>query len=160
MTVFAACMPWLYNTLCRATGIDGKALRQFDNRILDVDLSRSITIEFQSHVHPSLDVVFYPSIKKIKAHPGEIHTLYYHMNNKTSFSKTLQAIPSVAPPIGARFIQKIECFCFQPQELSPYQQRLLPLKIIIDPAIPRHIKTMTLSYTLFDYPSSSDSNRS
>lgn len=154
MTVFSCCMPWLYNTLCQATGLDGKALRRFEDKIFDVDMSRTITMEFEAHVHPALKVEFYPSIKKMKVHPGEITTLYYHMNNRNPFSKTVQAIPSVAPPIGARSIQKLECFCFQPQQLYSEQKRLLPLKIVIDPALPAHIHTMTLSYTLFDYPHS------
>lgn len=154
MTVFSCCMPWLYNTLCKATGIDGKALRRLDDRVFEVDWKRTVLLEFEAHVHPTLDIEFYPSIRKMKMHPGEIYTLYYHMNNRTPFFRTVQAIPSVAPPIGARFIQKLECFCFQQQELTPSQQRLLPLKIVIDPQLPSHIHTMTLSYALFDFPSS------
>ncbi|NBV27822.1 cytochrome c oxidase assembly protein [bacterium] len=156
MFAFSFCMVPLYNALCKATGIDGKGLLQQDSQYTaGIDVSRLITIEFDSNVQPSLNFLFYPSTKKAKIHPGEPYTLYYHMNNLTSDLKIVQAIPSVAPPVGSKFIKKLECFCFQYQDFYPYQSLMMPLRIVIDPELPSYIHTLTLSYTLFDLSSHS-----
>ena len=61
-----------------------------------------------------------------------------------------QAVPSVSPGPAAAYLKKVECFCFNRQELQPEQSKLMPLKFYIDPALPDDINTITLSYSLYD----------
>jgi len=41
-------------------------------------------------------------------------------------------------------------FCFEQQELAGGDQLDMPLRFIVDPEMPDSVKTLTLSYTLFD----------
>jgi cytochrome c oxidase assembly protein subunit 11 len=63
---------------------------------------------------------------------------------------TAQAIPSVAPFHAAEYFHKTECFCFEQQQLASGEVIDMPLRFIIDPHLPASVKTLTLSYTLFD----------
>ena len=61
-----------------------------------------------------------------------------------------QAIPSVAPSNAASHLKKLECFCFEQQELAPGEEALLPVRLIFDDELPDSIKSVVLSYTIFD----------
>jgi len=150
MLIFSASFPYLYNVLCKATGIDGKALRAYDKPIYDVDCSRSIVLQFDANPDKRRKIDFYPSVSSLSIHPGESYALFYHLINHSAQTYVVQAIPSMAPAVASKSMKKLECFCFQPQPLAPYEQRILPLKIIIDHDLPPHIRTMTLSYALFE----------
>ena len=61
-----------------------------------------------------------------------------------------QAIPSYAPTEAGQFFRKLECFCFKQQTLGPKESRQMPVSFYIDPALPKNVKTVTLSYTFFE----------
>jgi cytochrome c oxidase assembly protein subunit 11 len=61
-----------------------------------------------------------------------------------------QAIPSISPSRAAEYFHKTECFCFNQQPLQGLQSAEMPLQFIVDQDLPRDIKTITLSYTIFD----------
>ena len=63
---------------------------------------------------------------------------------------TAQAIPSVAPSNAAAHLKKLECFCFEKQELAPGEEALLPVRLIFEDALPKSINSVVLSYTIFD----------
>jgi cytochrome c oxidase assembly protein subunit 11 len=44
----------------------------------------------------------------------------------------------------------MECFCFQQQTLNANEARQMPVVFYIDPALPKDVKTITLSYTFFE----------
>jgi cytochrome c oxidase assembly protein subunit 11 len=61
-----------------------------------------------------------------------------------------QAIPSVSPARAAEYFHKTECFCFNQQPLAGQTTAEMPLQFIVDQDLPRDIRTITLSYTIFD----------
>ena len=61
-----------------------------------------------------------------------------------------QVIPSVSPGRGAEFFHKTECFCFESQTLAAGERVELPVRFIVDPALPEEIGSLSLGYTLFD----------
>ncbi|WP_206204896.1 cytochrome c oxidase assembly protein, partial [Pseudomonas viridiflava] len=61
-----------------------------------------------------------------------------------------QAVPSIAPSNAAAFFHKTECFCFTQQVLQPGEQIEMPVRFIVDRDMPKEVKHLTLSYTLFD----------
>ena len=48
------------------------------------------------------------------------------------------------------FFKKIECFCFKQQTLTANESREMPVVFVIDPDLPKDVKTITLSYTFFE----------
>jgi cytochrome c oxidase assembly protein subunit 11 len=59
-------------------------------------------------------------------------------------------VPSVAPSNAAAHLKKLECFCFEQQELKPGEEALLPVKLLVSDQLPNNIKNVILSYTIFD----------
>ena len=72
------------------------------------------------------------------------------MVNATTSQLVGQAIPSYAPRHSASHFKKLECFCFQQQELKGSEKREFPVVFVIDPKLPSDITTITLSYTFFE----------
>ncbi|HAS23338.1 MAG TPA: cytochrome c oxidase assembly protein, partial [Idiomarina loihiensis] len=70
--------------------------------------------------------------------------------NPTSSNMIAQAIPSVAPAEASLYLNKVECFCFNQQPLAAGAETEMPMQFYLDPDIPDHITTFTLSYTLYD----------
>ena len=71
----------------------------------------------------------------------------------TSRRITGQAVPSYGPQEAAQYFRKLECFCFTRQVLEPGERRQMPVVFVIDPAVPKNIRTITLSYTFFEVES-------
>src|SRR5690606_2206055 len=61
-----------------------------------------------------------------------------------------QAIPSVAPSRAAAYFHNTECFCFTQQVLQPGESVEMAVRFIVDPALPKDVRRLTLAYTLFD----------
>jgi cytochrome c oxidase assembly protein subunit 11 len=45
---------------------------------------------------------------------------------------------------------KLECFCFNEYTLKPGETKQWPVVFVIDPKLPKDVKTITLSYTFFE----------
>jgi cytochrome c oxidase assembly protein subunit 11 len=73
---------------------------------------------------------------------------YYAMNN-TDNPVTGQAVPSLAPGLAAKYFNKTECFCFTRQSLGPREGKEMPLRFVVDPALPENVRTVSLSYTFY-----------
>jgi cytochrome c oxidase assembly protein subunit 11 len=86
----------------------------------------------------------------MQAHPGEMIQVVYEVVNTQSRNISAQAIPSYAPMQATEHFTKLECFCFDEQTLKPNESREMPVVFIIDPALPKDIKNITLSYTFFE----------
>jgi cytochrome c oxidase assembly protein subunit 11 len=61
-----------------------------------------------------------------------------------------QAIPSYAPMQAMAHFNKLECFCFNEYTLKPGEARQWPVVFVIDPKLPKDVRTITLSYTFFE----------
>ncbi len=149
--LFAFALVPLYDVLCDITGLNGKT----DNNAATlskakVDESRSVTVQFTSAVMPGLAWNFYPKQASITLHPGQIETVLFEAKNITNHVVTGQAIPSVTPGVASVYLKKIECFCFVNQSLKPGETKVMPLRFFVDPAIPKDVSEMTLSYSFFE----------
>lgn len=147
---FGFAMIPLYNVLCKNLGINGKTDKNAYLASSDVDLSRSIRVEFMTHNNNFLPWDFYPRLQHIQLHPGENILIYFEAKNNSNHSMTVQAIPSVSPGLAARYLKKTECFCFTQQTFDAGQHRAMPVLFHIDQQLPQTINTITLAYTLFD----------
>ncbi|MEM1243693.1 MAG: cytochrome c oxidase assembly protein [Pseudomonadota bacterium] len=140
----------LYNVLCNITGLNGKTSGQYAYGSNEIDKSRWVTVEFDASKNAHLPWKFYPLVRKVKLHPGEMKRIAYYAENDSGKTMTVQAIPSVTPGEMAIYLKKTECFCFDQQTLKNGEGMDMPMVFHLDPSIPKHIKRITLSYTLFD----------
>jgi cytochrome c oxidase assembly protein subunit 11 len=154
MFVFAIfIMPPLYDLFCDVTGLNGKtggALSTEQANEFGIDTSRTIKVQFLATNNENMPWGFKPQIRSVIVHPGEPTVVSYFAENTTNKDMVGQAIPSLVPFKAANYFHKTECFCFNQQPLQAGKSAELGLSFIVDIDIPKHIKTITLSYTLFD----------
>lgn len=142
----------LYNLICKQEGINGKGANKATSigPGMQVDKSRLINVDFTTTLHGSLQFNFVPLEHHISVHPGELKLVYFLAENRTGKEITVQAIPSITPIDGARFLKKTECFCFTQQYFFKNEKAEMPVYFFIEPSVPKSIKEITLSYTLFN----------
>lgn len=148
--VFVVMVP-LYDVLCDALGINGKTSGEAYTAVdAQVDLSREITVQFMTQNNEGMPWEFAPSVTAMKIHPGGVNDTVFLARNPLPDAMVAQAIPSVSPARAAEFFHKTECFCFIQQPLDGKSDVQMPLQFIVDQDLPSDIKTITLSYTIFD----------
>jgi cytochrome c oxidase assembly protein subunit 11 len=141
----------LYNVLCAVTGYGDQAkLLQKVSAIEHPDPSRTVTVQFLADVASSGGWEFRPEARSIQVHPGQLYTAEFYAHNLTGRDTVAQAVPNIAPSEVAAYFHKTECFCFAPQHFTLNEGRDMPVRFIIDPALPRHIDIITLAYTFYD----------
>ena len=146
----------IYRTICEALGINVLSLSEREttaglvkyDKNTQVDLSRNITVEFDANAHGPWE--FKPAIRSLEVHPGELATVMYEFKNIQNRTMAAQAIPSYAPMQAMRYFNKLECFCFNEYTLKPGEGKQWPVVFVIDPKLPKDVKTITLSYTFFE----------
>jgi cytochrome c oxidase assembly protein subunit 11 len=141
----------MYRAICEVTGINNLVQRDTsarDAKNTQVDMTRTISIEFDANARGPLG--FKPEQNAIDVHPGEVTTVMYQVTNAQGRTIDAQAIPSYAPREATEYFRKIECFCFTQQKLAAHETKLLPVVFVVDPKLPKDVKTITLSYTFFE----------
>jgi cytochrome c oxidase assembly protein subunit 11 len=146
----------LYKHICEALGINVLSLseRQGVTAKADatgngqIDYSRTITVEFDTNARGPWD--FKPEVRHMTVHPGELKQVMYEFRNKQDRTMAAQAIPSYAPMQASAHFNKLECFCFNEYTLQPGETKQWPVVFVIDPKLPKDVKTVTLSYTFFE----------
>ena len=148
--VFVVMVP-LYDVLCDALGINGKTSGEAYTSVqAGVDESRVIKVQFVATNNEGMPWEFGPSQTMMKVHPGAVNDTVFHARNPLPEDMVGQAIPSVSPARAAEYFHKTECFCFNQQPLAGQTTAEMPLQFIVDQDLPRDIRTITLSYTIFD----------
>lgn len=147
---FAYLLVPFYNALCKTLGINGKPNLVPVAESKEMNLSRTISMEFVTTINANLPAFeFYSKTKSLRFHPGENQTVLYYVKNNTDQEMTIQAIPSVSPGLAAQYVKKSECFCFTQQTVGAHEAKIMPLLFHIDNTIPANLNALTLSYTLF-----------
>ncbi len=141
----------LYDVFCDITGLNGKTGRIETEAALGqtVDMEREVTVEFVASVQSDLPWEIKPMVRRIKVHPGEVTEVKYAARNKTGKTVIGQAVPSLVPGLASKYFNKTECFCFTQQALEADEYREMPLRFVVDPALPKDVKSVALSYTFF-----------
>jgi len=140
-----------YNVFCELTGLNGRVRNEMTaSGDYAVDPTREITLEFVTSLNEGMPLAFRAEKSKLKIHPGQYYTVNFYAENLTDRKLVGQAIPSIAPGLFAEHLKKAECFCFSEQEFEPHKERQMPVRFVVDPAIPEDVKDLTLSYTFFD----------
>jgi cytochrome c oxidase assembly protein subunit 11 len=141
----------MYRAICQVTGINNLVQRDVSVREAkntQVDMSRTISIEFDANARGLLR--FKPEQSHIEVHPGEVTTVMYQVTNEQGRTVHAQAIPSYAPQQATEYFKKIECFCFTQQTLAANETKRMQVVFVVDPQLPKDVRTITLSYTFFE----------
>lgn len=142
----------LYDVFCRYTGINGKTENTAAAASRRIDESREISVEFIANTDAGIPWQFAPEITRISVHPGQVKVVNFLAENLSAEATIGRAVPSVSPGEAARYFKKIECFCFVEQPLDAHQGKAMPVQFYIDPDLPKHFTTITLSYRLYRSP--------
>jgi cytochrome c oxidase assembly protein subunit 11 len=138
----------LYDKICEVTGVNRIGTADATPNT-QVDATRSLRIEFDANVR-NLPWRFKPETPVISVHPGEVTQAVFEVVNTETRPVTGQAIPSYGPQYAAQYFRKLDCFCFTRQTLQPGESRKMPVVFVVDPAAPRELTTISLSYTFFE----------
>ena len=150
---FAFALVPLYEVFCELTGLNGKT----SGRVVAInpavaDSDRVVTIQFLAQVGKGLPWEFRPTEHQLRVRPGEIHTTRYYVRNRAGKAVTGQAVPSVSPGQAALHLKKIECFCFNHQQLAANEETEITVQFFVDAELPEEIRTLSLSYTMYPVP--------
>ena len=150
--VFAFSLVPLYNVACEKVfgiklekGPSGQAQLAGQR----IDLKRTVRVQFDGTVNSKLDWAFRPAQLTMDVHPGQQYEANYVARNQASEAIVGNAAPSIAPNDASAYFNKTECFCFTQQALKAGEERLMPVRFIVNPALPADVSTITLSYTFY-----------
>ena len=150
--VFAFSMVPLYNAACeKVFGIKlerGPAGAQ-QLAGMTPDAKRTIRVQFDGTVNSRLPWTFTPKQQSLDVHPGQQYEAMFVAKNTSTEAIVGNAAPSIAPNQASGFFTKTECFCFTQQMLKPGEERLMPVRFIVNPSLPGDVATITLSYTFY-----------
>lgn len=111
--------------------------------------ARTVTVLFDGGVNSKLPWGFGPHQASMQVQVGRPYETSYFARNESGGAVVGSAVPSVAPARASAYFNKTECFCFTAQTLQAGETRDMPVRFIVDPALPADIRTLTLSYTFF-----------
>ncbi|OUS33762.1 cytochrome c oxidase assembly protein ['Osedax' symbiont bacterium Rs2_46_30_T18] len=140
----------LYDVFCQVTGINGKVDLTPGAYSKSSNSNREIKIQFIAVNNEAMPWKFKPQEYSMTVKLGQTYSTAYIASNSTANYMVAQAVPSVSPSEAAAYLQKVDCFCFNRQPLEAGERKEMGLAFNILPDMPAHIKTITLSYTLFD----------
>ena len=140
----------LYEVFCDITGLNGKNFNEGPAAISSVDRSRTVKIQFVTVNPADMPWEFRPNERTMRVFPGEDKVTAFYAKNPTPEWMVAQAVPSVTPSEAAPYLHKVNCFCFDRQPLDAGADTEMPLVFVVDPDLPKHISTITLSYALYD----------
>ncbi len=150
---FAFALVPLYGVFCEITGLNGKtssqAALQDEIGASTTPVERKVTIEFLATAARGMPWEFRPNDSEIVVRPGEMNKTTYYARNRSQEAVTGQAVPSVSPGQAAQYLKKIECFCFEQQELPAGGEMDMGVTFFVDVDLPADIRKLTLSYTMF-----------
>ena len=159
---FAFALVPLYNIFCEITGLNGRTSGQTEPSAVVAEpaagtapdaVEREVTVQFIAHVSRGMPWEFRPTESRMRVRLGEVAETQYFARNFANRMVTGQAVPSVTPGYAARYLHKVECFCFTQQHLEASEEIDMPVYFYVGEDLPSDIGTVTLSYTM--YPVSS-----
>ncbi|KAJ1938020.1 Cytochrome c oxidase assembly protein cox11, mitochondrial [Kickxella alabastrina] len=148
----------LYRLLCKRTGFMGTPKTEPTVRDIEslrpLENHRRLRIKFSGQVSTVLNWSFKPEQRQVSVVPGETALAFFKAHNRSDKPIVGVATYNVIPEQAAPYFNKIQCFCFDEQQLDPQEEIDMPVFFFIDPEFAADplmddIDTITLSYTFF-----------
>jgi cytochrome c oxidase assembly protein subunit 11 len=142
----------LYRLFCQATGFGGTTQRA--SAAPDQVAGALVTVRFDAQTAPDLGWEFRPLERAVRLHPGEQREVFFRATNQTAETVTGTATFNVTPAKTGIYFDKLQCFCFNEQQLKPGESRDMGVVFFVDPDLltdpnTSDVHTITLSYTMF-----------
>jgi len=150
--VFAFSLVPLYNVACeKVFGIKLEKGPAGEQQVagMTADSKRAVRVQFDGTVNSKLPWDFRPVQASMDVQPGKQYEAMFVARNRSAEDIVGNAAPSIAPTQASGFFTKTECFCFTQQTLAAGEQRLMPVRFIVNPSLPGDVGTITLSYTFY-----------
>lgn len=150
----------LYRLFCQVTGYGGTTQRADAEKLAGVKVAgKMIRVRFDANTAPGLPWMFKPQQVTQDLRIGERKIATFEARNLSGRPITGTAIFNVSPEQAGKYFNKIQCFCFTQQKLTPGQDVRMPVIYYVDPAIlddpgANNIEEITLSYTFNETPES------
>lgn len=141
----------LYQLFCQVTGFNGTVMRA--DAAPDTVLDQTVRIRFDTNVR-GLPWEFEAEQTRQTVHIGDTGIAYFRVTNTSDRPISGTAAYNVVPEHAGPYFQKLECFCFDPQELQPGQTVEFPIQYFVAPEMAtdreaRGVRDITLSYTFY-----------
>ena len=150
----------LYNVFSGMVDPGTKKSSKHELHVVELgQVQRTVRIQLVAVNNENMPWRFMPAHPMVTVYPGQVAETYYTAYNSTDRQMVAHAIPRVLPGEAAKYLQRTNCFCFHQQRLRGKELRLMPIRIVVSDQLPRHIKTITLSYTLFDITQTADNDK-
>jgi len=151
---FAFALVPIYNVICEITGLNGRTVNQATLREeitpSATPQERQVRVEFLARAARGLPWEFRPLENEMTVRIGEMNRATFYVRNRGHVAVIGQAVPSVAPGQAALHLKKIECFCFEQQELAAGDEMEMGVSFYVDAELPADISQLSLSYTMFN----------
>ena len=141
----------LYRLFCQVTGFDGtvKKAEAAPTQILD----QSVLIRFDTNVR-NLPMDFKAEQVSQRVRIGETGMAYFKVTNTSDQPIHATAAYNVVPERAGPYFQKLQCFCFEAQEIGPGETKEFTVQYFVAPematdAESKGVREITLSYTFF-----------
>jgi cytochrome c oxidase assembly protein subunit 11 len=144
----------MYYLICEWTGITGSTFEVVEAKPFEVAYDRPIKVQFIAMNNAGMPWQFRPVQSEITVHPGEQTAVMFYAKNTSQREMVAQAVPSLTPFDATNYFLKTECFCFNSQTLASGEEIEMGLVFQIDPDLPDWVKTISLTYSLFDITAS------
>ncbi|GJQ78941.1 hypothetical protein Trydic_g108 [Trypoxylus dichotomus] len=147
----------LYRMFCQAYSYGGTTSVGHDISKVETmtAVKHPIKIRFNADISSSMRWNFKPQQTEITVLPGETALAFYTAMNPTDNPVVGISTYNVIPFEAGQYFNKIQCFCFEEQQLNPKEQVDMPVFFYIDPEFTEDpkmefVKEITLSYTFFE----------
>ena len=142
----------LYRLFCQVTGYGGTT--QVSEAAPAEAGERIVKVRFNADVHRDLPWRFWPEQREVTLRVGEPGLVFYGAENLSARAVVGTATFNVTPLKAGQYFSKVQCFCFDEQELAPGETARLGISFYVDPAIAQdrnldEVTAITLSYTFF-----------
>lgn len=141
----------LYRLFCQVTGFDGtvKKAEAAPTEVLD----RTVLIRFDTNVR-DLPMTFRAEQVSQRVRIGETGMAYFDVTNTSDQPIHATAAYNVVPERAGPYFQKLQCFCFEGQEIAPGETKAFPVQYFVAPEMAtdreaKGVAEITLSYTFY-----------
>ena len=142
----------LYDLFCWVTGFGGTT--QISNEPPKIVLDKIVNVRLDTNVNTQLDWSFEVDEKLLDVKPGKVYKIKFNVENLGNEPSSAVASYNVSPSSFGQYFNKLGCFCFEKQTLSPGEKASYDLIFYLDPELAKDPKTkniedVTMSYTFF-----------